>query len=664
MNAKGFAKRTLSRLLADENPAVLKAQIEKADLVSFDIFDTLVKRDVLNPHDVHDIVRLKYERLTGNTAEDYRELRLEAESNARKCSSEEEVTLPEIFSFLQSFSLDECKLLMRIEIETEKEICVANVPMLSVYEHALALGIPTVICSDMYLPREVIEEILNHCGIVGYSRLYLSSQLKKTKHHADVFDLVLGDYPDANCVVHVGDNPYGDFFQAKREGIKGKLIPTTVSHCRFWSMRDKKIDIKNSYLAAFINNRIGDDASLSRHIGYEVLGPLLFGYCLWLRHQSEQDGVQKLFFLSREGKILKEAYAIVCPDDPTPQYYLKVSRQALSVPLLASSKNFNDMIKRLRVFMRNDEIKTLQEVCKLDERRFADLLSERGLSLTTKVRDIDYENQAFLFDAIQKLGGGRFAEQRELAEEYLSVSGFNGKIGIVDVGYSGTMQSALNTMATEEVDSVGYYLGVQNLESPDYYADLNRKGYLYSPGINEAFHKMIRFSSEVFEFLLLNEDGSTSGYKRADDNGIIATLADQEYSHESAALSREIQSAAIEFLNDVIASPITSLVLDAVDPYLIMKPYSAFADYPDKDTIGLFGSVVFLDGSLRYIVPQHGMGYYFVHPDEFMNGLKESACKTFFLRKATGLPLPFFRILSIVSKTGIRSSYVKTYYEH
>lgn len=43
----------------------------------------------------------------------------------------------------------------------------------------------------MYLPEDIIKDILSHCGITGYEKLYLSSSIKRTKRTGGFVSLYL-----------------------------------------------------------------------------------------------------------------------------------------------------------------------------------------------------------------------------------------------------------------------------------------------------------------------------------------------------------------------------------------------------------------------------------------------------------------------------------------
>jgi hypothetical protein len=66
------------------NPSKLEKRLDQYDFISFDIFDTLIKRDVSHPKDVFEIVERCYNASTQHAPlAGYREFREQAERAAR-----------------------------------------------------------------------------------------------------------------------------------------------------------------------------------------------------------------------------------------------------------------------------------------------------------------------------------------------------------------------------------------------------------------------------------------------------------------------------------------------------------------------------------------------------------------------------------------------------
>ncbi len=97
MRIKDKAKKAIHSgkpVLVDE----VVGQLDGCTAASFDIFDTLLKRNLKNPTDVFDFVQKKVE------IESFKIKRIEAEQIARRSTNRKEVTLEEIYSYFDGLS--------------------------------------------------------------------------------------------------------------------------------------------------------------------------------------------------------------------------------------------------------------------------------------------------------------------------------------------------------------------------------------------------------------------------------------------------------------------------------------------------------------------------------------------------------------------------------
>ena len=92
-------------------------------------------------------------------------------------------------------------------------------------------------------------------------------------------------------------------------------------------------NIRSGMLHSFINNRTDINEDIMLRLGYELLGPIVYSYCRWLHKQKEEKNISHIYFLAREGVILKSAYLNVYPEDKDICSVLRVSRHALKEPL-------------------------------------------------------------------------------------------------------------------------------------------------------------------------------------------------------------------------------------------------------------------------------------------------------------------------------------------
>lgn len=164
------------------------------------------------------------------------------------------------------------------EVVDETAPCVPKREMRANYEKAIKSGKRVVVTSDMYLPRPVIETILQKCNISGYSNLYLSSERGRVKRYGSLFRGILREErvkPEQD--LHIGDSVRGDYLIPWRLGLKALLLKTTT----------KKHESNQAY--AVLKNYVcrteveySDDFV---QLGYRALGPMLYGFSKWLKEE-------------------------------------------------------------------------------------------------------------------------------------------------------------------------------------------------------------------------------------------------------------------------------------------------------------------------------------------------------------------------------------------
>lgn len=188
--------------------------------VSFDIFDTLLERDVEKPVDV--FLRVGDIVLGAGKGEHFQKDRMAAESAARVKAPNGEVTLEDIYEELiaEGYEGETAEALKAQEVASERTGCFVKASMKPVYDAALQQGKTVFLVSDMYLPKEVIADMVEHCGYGGYEKLYVSNEYGVSKRSGKLFGEVLREYGlQKQDLVHVGDSIGADLLGARKAGV-------------------------------------------------------------------------------------------------------------------------------------------------------------------------------------------------------------------------------------------------------------------------------------------------------------------------------------------------------------------------------------------------------------------------------------------------------------
>ena len=409
----------------------------------------------------------------------------------------------------------------------------------------------------------------------------------------------------------------------------------------------------------FISLNEGDECEkgIASSIGYEVLGPMLLGFSNFLHEEVHQKGIEKIFFLSRDGWIMKKAYEILYPEDKGRTQYLKVSRHAVTIPLLADAGNYDEMIDIILDFFYAPVIERIGEICGIEKDIFDDELRDLNISGSADIGEVSADQKEQIYQLVYKYRGDFFAEQKKYLEEYLLQKGFWGKIAVVDIGWNGSIQHSLRKYTDEkETYITGFYLGVRSTRTGNYYEKDVRRGYLFEKDRNDHYREMLRYTAEITDILFVFPmKGTTIQYER-DDSGIVGCCGVREYGEKEIRIVCKIQKSAIRFVQMVKESGYDF----KMSPDVIMCIYKVFAVYPKNEVLRYFRQFRISDGPmLKKITPEKGLWHYLIHPDELRREINNNKCKIWFLKGLLVIPLPYYQILHLVSSMGAKSDLQK-----
>ncbi len=295
--------------------------IGEHEVISFDVFDTLIMRKTLYPIDVFGIVESRAEK-KGLPQIDFANLRVKSE---RKVNAE---MIPDIYDIYremeQESNVDKETLnqYRELELETEKQLIVVRKEMKDIFDNIIKQGKKVYLISDMYWSAEVLEEILSQLGISGYQRILVSCDYRETKG-TRLFE-IFKEQVKANSYLHIGDNYEIDYLMAERNGIDAYHVLSAYEMMKISTVKDilrleSKMNLAGRcmigfYIAKAFSNPFGFEererravVTTERDFGYMFLGAVVTEFIFWIGQQMEnQDGT--VFFTARDGYILKDLY--------------------------------------------------------------------------------------------------------------------------------------------------------------------------------------------------------------------------------------------------------------------------------------------------------------------------------------------------------------------
>lgn len=306
-------------------PAELAAELQKADVISFDVFDTLIFRPFREPADLFYELsrRLRYPGL--------KQLRMEGEQIARaKLGGSREVTFEEIWNEVERLTGIPSREGMEAEWRTELDACFANPYFQEVLRLLKPSGAKLLICSDMYLGQTRILKLLEHCGFVGFDGCFVSCDHRTSKSEGGLFDVIREIYGPDLSYAHVGDNPHADVKQARSRKIAAIHYPNVNTVGRKYRCTDISPLVGSAY-AGIVNTHLYQGLhrySAAYELGFVYGGLFVTGYCQFIHAYAQQHGVERLLFLARDGEILHKAYCRLYPEDADRCAYVYWSRLA------------------------------------------------------------------------------------------------------------------------------------------------------------------------------------------------------------------------------------------------------------------------------------------------------------------------------------------------
>jgi hypothetical protein len=480
-------------------------------LLSLDIFDTCLIRALSKPDDIFRLLGAENESLTGVSDETFAVLRKSSENTIRqrviKETSREDVSLDEIYAELGKeldLNTQEVESLKQAEIRIERRFIRPVEAARQLAWGWIEKGKPLVYVSEMYLPVDVLRDLLDVCGFpVEEIPIYASGAMGLSKGSGNLFRECLSAENNITTV-HIGDNPVSDVEMAKQAGMDARLVQAGKA-CYD--------DILSNVLKSILSRKetgIHSRKKFWTSFGFEVAGPIHFAFASYLYRHCDTNNVKRLFFLSRDGWFPMQVFQRVRKawGNPVETQYVHASREMLGIacmteigeeewdfilkpsPLL----NTGDVFRRLGI-QREFYLPILSRFDLPDENK---AICHHWGFIDPQIKDQLYHAICFILPEFLE----ERAKRRESVLRYLnSLDFFEGDSTFVDIGWSGSSQKAINQLTPVGKSSPrGIYfalLGEIPENSSDWFTSVERR---------DQAQQLLKGSVALMEFLFGSPD--------------------------------------------------------------------------------------------------------------------------------------------------------------
>jgi HAD superfamily hydrolase (TIGR01549 family) len=577
--------------------ARIRQAIARCAVLSVDVFDTALLRLVRHPVDVFSLM--------SDAPAEFVRARVDAEARARAAAGRkglDDITLDEIYAELPD-GWDREGLKAR-ELDVERAVSAAHPTVMSIVADARAMGKRVVFVSDMYLPTSFIAELLRKAGYdADDESVFVSSTYRESKGSGRLFRRMLASIgAQPREVVHLGDNPHADVEQARRVGIRAFLIEKAelrAERSAPWGDGGVGAAVARGVAtrSLFAN---GAPTGFWHRFGYRQ-APLYFGFAEWLRDQLIADGFEHVYFLSRDGHVMRRAFEAIGADRTISTSYLYASRRAFNVPAIVQlDEAALRFLEHGHVGMR---VRHYLERVHLDGKAHLGAIRAVGFSdADAIVRHDDADDRTRLRALFERLEGPllqRAYDERVMLMRYLGQEGVlnRARIAVVDLGWHGTLQESLaSTLRTAgyDISVYGYYLGT--FEGARGREDRGHpmRAYLFKHGRPVELAHAITACVEIYEMLHTAPHGTVVRFEERAGR-VVPVLAPHEAPPSQLAHAMRAQEAALAGVAELQA-------LRARLPSLRIAPEDAIADLrrvltrPTLEEARHLGDVVHADG--------------------------------------------------------------------
>ena len=378
--------------------------------------------------------------------------------------------------------------------------------------------------------------------------------------------------------------------------------------------------------------------------GWKYFGPFLYGFTDWLCNGLKKEKVNRVFFFSRDGYMMKKAFDVMNRNQLIQSQYAYFSRKSIQQALLWKCDTYEESLQYL-TWQRFISLGKLLEYYGFSEEERVGLSKEYNLDLN---KDYEYsslkENRGIrnLYEKLKSQIDDKSYIQGIFLKQYIHQIGMDEDCAIVDIGWHGSMQYFIEQfMSINKIKGniCGYYVGIM----PQKKIKGKVFGFLYDPS-NPKMRKSVLCALGVYEKLFQSTEGSTYGYQLQDEV-VQPILTSYEYQNDEKFLFaiHDWQIAALDYIDQRMKQ-----TTDEEDDFALALPLVKVGKNPSRKVISLFSFFYIMDGTKTYFVSQKPWYRYKIK--ELVHDLSNSPWKTGFMKSVLKIPFPYFTTYRIMRK--------------
>lgn len=590
----------MSQLLKNkENKEKKNSNKSGFQLYSFDIFDTLITRLTATPYGIFVLMQKellsdkRYENMPLYFRQNFAEYRRMSEHylySYNDCVNDfMDCTFDEIYENLKlNYNLTDCdvQMLKELELRTEYNSIIGIPNNINIIKDLLSNGKRVILISDMYHSTEIIKSwLMKVDNIFADIKIYVSSECKCKKRGSELYKYVqkLENVSYENWH-HYGDNAVSDFQDAAAIGINAEKF--LYPHLKPYEKRVINKYVSNHTMQLLVGcaknvRLLSEDPKFD--LGASLTAPILVPYVLWLLDEAVKKNFKRLYFIARDGFILKEAadYLIKSCNLDIETKYIYGSRAAWQKTSLAVCMDNLDPV--VLQYGLNKEF--LSKALGISEKRLTKLLPEHLREFNKNYTKVHRKE---ILDALKSNKKYITKLQSENVEKCENLIGYlkqeidftDDNFAFVDLSGSGVTQnclaSVINTFYNKPINSFYFRNGIFKVESRN---------------VNRFYFIQRNDACALLELTSRAPHGQTIGYKFNSEGRYEPVLDKNDVDTKSWGFDNYLQGV-LSFVQgfDVVAR---NYNLDCKFP-IIANEYSDWLKTAiDKETADGLGTIVY-----------------------------------------------------------------------